>query len=227
MNAVPIKPLLALLAGLLLATACALGGRGDPVSIMSPDIPLAENDAWPQVDWTLQVRRPAADQTRDSPRILVRVPPSRLQPWPAAAWLDTAPEMLQSIMIQALEDSGRINGISRPGTARARYSLTSELRRFEAVDSGDGDLQIELVVNVNLIHQRSSRTLAGQRFEHRARAEGSDLEAVMRAFESALAEFTPALVTWTLEEGEKAEARREEFLELRGDGGWLRRRDDS
>ncbi len=217
MNTPRCRTLVTGLACLILATGCMLGGQTRSLNIIAPEVELTTSDEWPEVDWSLQIRRPVADQMRDSARILVRVGPSRMQPYPSAVWLDSVPEMLQSAMIQAHEDSGRIAGVSRPGSSRSRYSLTSELRRFEAVDTGGPDLEVEIVLQANLVHVRSSRMLATRRFEHRATTRGKELDELIEAFEQALGELATELVGWTLESGQEAENREREDWQ-RGEG---------
>ena len=195
------------LAGAVVAlSACMLGGQPAPVTIMAPNVKMpADFDAEP-VEWSLQIQRPVADQMRDSDRVLVRRTPSRLQVYPGAAWLDSVPEMLQSLMIRALTDAERFEGIGRSGGLRARYRLVTEVRHFEAVDDGSANLSVDLVIQASLVHQRSSRQVASHTFRHSARSRGTEIGPLIEAWEGALNEFLADLTLWILEQGHQADA---------------------
>jgi cholesterol transport system auxiliary component len=210
-----------LLAGLL--SSCMLTRQPAPISIVAPDVRVQPDQDWPSADWSIQVQRPVADQMRASDRILVRRTPSRLQVYPGAAWLDNVPEMLQAMMIQALSDSERFTGVGRAGGMRTRYSLTTEVRHFEAIDDGGANLEVELVIQADLIHQRSSRVVATQTFRQQQSATGKDLDPMVTAFEQALSGLMTELVGWTLDEGLKAQSRWEASEEDRS-GRWRERR---
>ncbi|TVS09629.1 MAG: hypothetical protein EA419_12490 [Wenzhouxiangella sp.] len=184
--------------------ACGLTGQVSPVSIIAPEIELQTDAEWSEVDWALQVRRPVTDQMRDSERILIRTGASRLQPYPAASWLDNVPDMLHSLTIQALEDSGRFDGVGRAGSLRSRFALATELRRFEGVDDGSADLAVDLVIQSNLVEQRSGRVAASRTFTVRQQASGKGLDDLVIAFERAMEEYVSQLTGWVLVEGELA-----------------------
>lgn len=188
----------------LLVAGCMLGRQLSSVSIVAPQVDVAANPDWPQADWSLQVQRPQADQMRDSDRLLVRVSRSRLQPFPGAAWLDSMPAMVQALMIQQFEDSDRFAGVGRAGGMRSRFSLSTEIRHFEAVDDGQPGLGVDLAIQANLIHHRSGRVLASRTFNHQARVSGTDLDPLVEAFETAMGALFADLTGWVLTEGERA-----------------------
>ncbi|MFW5816446.1 MAG: ABC-type transport auxiliary lipoprotein family protein [Wenzhouxiangella sp.] len=192
----------ALLIALALA-ACGLGGRSVPVTIVAPQIDLQPHSQGPEVAWSLQVRRPQADRMRDSEQMLIRTGSSRLQTYPAVAWLDNAPDMLQALTIHALDDSGRFTAVGRPGDLRARFALASELRRFEGVDDQASGMAVELVIQSKLIDQRSGAVAASRTFRVSEPAGGDQLDALVPAFERAIQNYFEELIDWVLVEGER------------------------
>ena len=211
--------LLVAVALLLLLSACGLGRQLSPVSIVDPQLDLRTDAQWEAVDWGLQVRRPATDRMRDSERILIRTGASRLQPYPAASWLDNVPDMMQALTIQALEDSGRLDGVGRAGGIRSRFSLGTEIRRFEGVDDGSADLSVHLIIQANLVDQRSGAVAASRTFSVSEASSGKELDALVRAFERALESYLFDLTGWVLSEGAQAwaeaEQRRQSWRERR------------
>jgi len=184
---------------------CALTGNPSAIDILAPSPAAVDASGLEAVDWSVQIQRPVADQMRDSDRVLVRRTASRLQVYPGSAWLDSAPEMLQSLIIQAFADSQRFSGVGRSGGIRTRYGLSTELRNFEAVDQGDG-LRVDISLLANLVHQRTGRSLAGQTFSKSAEVSGPGVDALVGAFEQALSNLLPELLAWVLEAGTAADA---------------------
>lgn len=191
-------------------SACGLGRSVAPVSILAPEIEGQFGQQLDAVDWGVQVRRPIADQMRDSERVLIRAAPSRLQPYPGAAWLDNAPDVLQALTIQALEDSNRFQGVGRTGGLRTRFALAMELRRFEGVDDGSPDLSAEVVIQANLVSQRSGQVVASNTFRFTEPASGKQLDPLVSAFERAMAAYFESLLPWLITEGQRAQQESDE-----------------
>jgi cholesterol transport system auxiliary component len=191
----------------VLLSACMLTGQTSPISILAPVVELERSADDRTADWSVQVQRPIADQMRDSDRLLVRRTPSRLQVYPGAAWLDSVPEMLQSMMIKSFSDAGIFDGVGRTGGMRTRYSLAMEIRHFEVVDDA-GRLSVDIALQASLIHQRSARPVASRSFRHGGAIAGQGVDPIVQGFESALSGLIGELVDWVLDEGLRADAER-------------------
>lgn len=207
----PLCRLFFLLLPLLLA-GCMLTGQPSPVNILAPTVELPRTAAENQVEWSVQVQRPVADAMRDSDRLLVRRAPSRLQVYPGAAWLDSVPEMFQSLLVKTFADTESFGGVARTGGMRTRYSLATEIRHFEAVDD-QGRISVDIAIQASLIHQRSARSVASRSFRHGGSVPGSDLDSILDGFEAALHGLMAEMVDWVLSEGQRADAAREEIGE--------------
>jgi cholesterol transport system auxiliary component len=84
----------------------------------------------------LAVEVPSAIQTLDSNRIVARVG-SQITYVPAAQWSDTLPSLVQTRLVQAFENSGRIASVSRTqDRITGDYQLLTEIRAFEVVVQG-------------------------------------------------------------------------------------------
>lgn len=208
----------------LLLVGCMLGSQISSVSIIAPQVEMAQDPEWPEVTWSLQVQRPQADQMRSSDRLMVRVSRSRLQPYAAAAWLDNVPDMFQTLLIQSLEDSGRLSGVGRVGGMRAPYSLVTEIRSFEAIDDGGVNLQVDLAIQASLMHQASGRVLATRSFSQRAKASGKGLDSLVETFEQAMGELFADLTGWLLSEGESSYEQLEQWRQHSRERDWRSRR---
>jgi cholesterol transport system auxiliary component len=184
---------------LLCLGGCApLTGGADPLRIVAPDLTVETESTWPAADWTLVVQRPVADKTRGSSRVVVRSDHARLAFYPGIAWLDELPEMVQALLLQAFTDTGRVAGVVRPGSAKARYALATEIRRFEAVDAGGGDLEVELEVQASLLELRSGGMVESRVFTARTPVAPDGVDALTDGFERALDTLIGDLIGWTL-----------------------------
>jgi len=185
---------------LLALSACSLGGKAVPRTVIEPQLAPIESAGLAAVDWSLEVPRPVTDQTRDSDHLIVRRDGGRLQIYPGVTWLDRLPDMVQTLTVQALSDSGRFAAVGRDGL-RAPYALIMEIRRFELVDA-DGERVVELVIAARLIDQRERTRVTTRTLQSRQPVASSDLTATISAFETALSELLAELLAWTLDAGE-------------------------
>ena len=90
----------------LLAGCGSIGGPKTEVRVYSPATAVTADPAWPQADWSLSVGVQAANAMLDSPRIAVRPSPNVVQTYKGARWADNAPDLLQTAVVEAFEDSG-------------------------------------------------------------------------------------------------------------------------
>lgn len=193
----------------LVLLASALSGcspfpvRSAPLVVYSPDVAVPQKSGAASVDWQLVVARPTAERALSSPRIAVRPGPSELQVLAGARWSDSAPELVQTLVLRALEDSGRIIGVGRQSSAmRAEYVLMLDLRAFEAVYPEAGAPRADIELGAKLLSLPDNRILAATSFAGGAPADSREAAAVVAAFEQALEPLLGELVDWVLETGD-------------------------
>ncbi|HBD20865.1 MAG TPA: ABC transporter [Arenimonas sp.] len=193
--------LLALAAALSLA-GCSIVGPTSEVQIFAPRTAITADSAWPAVDWQLSVSTPDTHQLLDSTRIAVRPAPDRLQTYKGARWADSAPELLQTALVQAFEDSGRIAAVGRFGGTRGDFGLFTELRAFETVYSG-GRPEVVVELQARLVALRGPGGVTAKRFRVVVPSEGEQIEPVVAAFGQAMTQLSQDVVGWTLVEGQR------------------------
>tara|TARA_R110002074_G_scaffold154434_1_gene309999 strand:+ start:1171 stop:1920 length:750 start_codon:yes stop_codon:yes gene_type:complete len=201
---------------LLLAGASALAlsacqslipGQGPPPRLFRLT-PKSAYEGAPTVDWQLVVEPPTAQASIDSPRIGLMLTPLRFDYYAQANWVDRAPLMVQSLIVESFDNSKAIVGVGREAIGlRPDYILKSELREFQAEVEG-GNHVVHVALNVKLVQMPERRIVASTEFEHQLPASPNDLESVILAFDEALGKVLKRVVLWTLEAGEKAEAQR-------------------
>ncbi|HLU12372.1 MAG TPA: ABC-type transport auxiliary lipoprotein family protein [Arenimonas sp.] len=191
------RRLFALASALLLTGCMGLGGPKTVVQVYSPMAPVQANPAWPSVDWSVAIGTPMASQMIDSTRIAVRPTPDQLQAYKGARWADTAPEMLQTALVQAFEDSGRFRSVMRLGSSgRGDFLLLTEIRHFETIYEG-GRPRVVVDVQAKLI-QRGAGRVASQRFRQEVTPASPEVVDIAPAFGRAMSALAADLITWAL-----------------------------
>ncbi|HET6546238.1 MAG TPA: ABC-type transport auxiliary lipoprotein family protein [Rhodanobacteraceae bacterium] len=192
---------------ILLGACAALRGTPEPYTVYAPRLaPIAGNGA--PVQWQLVVQTPLASDALDSKRIVVMPTPGVLQVYPNARWRDPAPALLQSLLIQAFEDSGRIVGVATTGSGlNADYALALELRAF-GTEYVDGAPHAVVRLTAKLVDYGSNRMLAAKAFAADVPSAGATAADAAAGIEQALNRVLPQIVEWTMTQGNSAWIRR-------------------
>ncbi len=192
--------------GTALLPGCAITALGKPPqlytltpkSTFSPDLPLAS--------WQLLVEPPAAAAGLDSLRVPLQSTPLKLDYFADVAWTDRAPRMVQTLIVESFENSGRIVSVGRESIGlRANYVLKTELREFQAeyIEKGLSSPPVVRVrMNAKLVQIPRRAIIAGENFEASTVATRNSLDAIVLAFDDALGKVLRRLVEWTLIAGE-------------------------
>ena len=90
---------------------------------------------------------------------------------------DRAPRLVQTLIIESLENSGKIVAVGRESVGlRADYILKTELRDFEADATKGGTPVIGVRINAKLVRMPDRTIVASENFEARIPAEGGGIE---------------------------------------------------
>ena len=200
--------LAASLAAVLLAGCSALGSKQrDPVTIYAPEVRIAPDPAWPSVTWQLSVSKPTAARIVDSARISVRPVPGELEVYKGVAWSQPSTDLIETTVLRALEDSGKIPAVARAGSGlRADYKLLMDLRRYESDYAGNAVPVATIELTAKLLHATDQRVVASRTFLQAEPSSGTEVAQVAVAFDSALEKVGSQIVGWVLMTGE-ADAR--------------------
>jgi len=185
----------------LLVAGCAqlVPGGGPPPDLynLTPKSTFAED--LPTVASQLVIEEPVAAGGLDSSRIALRPTPLELKYFAEARWTERAPKMVQTLLVESFENTGRIVSVGRQAIGlRADYSLKTELREFQAELVGGDATAVRVRVNAKLVRQPRQIILASESFERVVPVEQGGILAVVRAFDEALGKVAKRLVEWTL-----------------------------
>lgn len=156
-------------------------------------------DSLPKASWHMTVDVPIAPAGLNTSRIAVHRTAFSLDYYEGANWADTAPKMVQTLLIESFENSGRIVGVARQSvTLRVDYMLVTELREFQAEWRDDGPPRVRVRLNAKLVKFPQRIIAATTSHEAVAAAGGPQIEDVVRAFDDALGNVLKDTVAWTL-----------------------------
>lgn len=197
------------LAGLLPLAGCGaarlLEEPGPPrLYVLTPSNDFAAG--LPRVDWQLLVERPIANTAIDTARIALGETANRLTYYAGLNWVDTAPDMIQLLLVESFENSNRIVAVGREASGlRADFVLKSDIRDFQAeYDGGDPSVQPPLAkvrIASRLVRMPRRNIVANDTFEAQVRANSPAFADVVRAFDDALQAVMRRIVEWTLRQG--------------------------
>lgn len=209
----PRRPRRAIPRALALAASLALSGCAGFENITSVTTPAelyvltpksSFDPATPAVAAQIVVEEPSAAAGLNTDRIAVMPTPLRVQYFPVARWVDRAPLMVQTLLLESFENSGRVPAVGRSAVGlRADYALVTDLREFQArVPRGAGPedpLEVMVRLNVKVIDARDDRIIGSLSFADVERAGSNGMQDVAAAFDRALGDAMREAVEWTLE----------------------------
>jgi cholesterol transport system auxiliary component len=154
----------------------------------------------PPVPWQLSIVRPNAPAGLSSHRIAVAREPLTLDYYSGVSWVDDAPNMVQRLLIESFENSGKIVGVGRDGVSlRSDFMLLVELREFQAeYYKTDGAPTIHVRINVKLVQMPQRVIVAAEDFHQERVAPTNSMGDIVQTFDDTLGNVLRNIVVWTL-----------------------------
>lgn len=143
------------------------------------------------------VAEPSALKILDSQDIVVRPAPGSVEVLRGAQWSDRLPRIVQARLVEALQATGRLGGVGKPGEGLAiDYQFITELRAFEVRIDGQARAHVELFVQV--LNDRNGVVRASHSFKATQAVSGSGNDAYLAALDRAFAKAAQDIVGWAL-----------------------------
>ncbi|MGQ3028332.1 MAG: ABC-type transport auxiliary lipoprotein family protein [Ferrovibrionaceae bacterium] len=179
--------------------AIRLGGPPPDLFTLAPKYRFDPN--LPKVDWQLVIEEPLSSGALDTNRIAVRPSQFELKYWADARWTERAPRMVQTVLIESFENTGKIVAVGRQAVGlRSDYNLKSELREFELdLYRNPNQPQARVRLNLKLVRQPREQIIASASFRNAEPARSLNLPDVIEAFNEAINKFLRRTVEWTLQ----------------------------
>jgi cholesterol transport system auxiliary component len=183
---------------LMLAGCGSLLGPSNPPGQLYRLRPAFQAAAGPSVAWQLAVARPSAAQSLDTERIAL-MRGAMMDYYADAQWSDSVPRLVQALLVEAFEKSGRILAVAdESGGVHAAYTLECEIRDFDAQYASDnGAPMIVVEIEARLLGPMGT-VVASLNAKQAQAASANSVASVVAAFDEAVAATLTQIVNWTL-----------------------------
>jgi cholesterol transport system auxiliary component len=182
-----------LLAALMGASLAACGGGG-PVTTFDLTAPRPGPRFGGAARGQVVVAEPAAIQTLEADRILVKDASGTVSYLGGAQWADRLPKLIQARLINTFENASKLKAVSRPGErVSPDYMLTTEIRAFQ-IATPAAEAFVEL--SARLVDDRSGRIVAGRVFSSRVPIARVDAAHAANGLDAALSKALLDVVRW-------------------------------
>ncbi len=178
--------------------AALLSGCGSKANNDTFDLSLTPSGEGPSArNRQILVPEPTAVKMLDSDQVVVRVSQSELQYLANSRWGDRLPRLVQSKLVEAFENSGRLGGVGKPGQGLAiDYQIVTDIRNFEVVTSGSRFADVE--ISAKLLNDRNGTVKAQSVFKARVPVAGTENRRYIEALDKAFAKVGAEIVDWSL-----------------------------
>lgn len=189
-------------AGAIVFTAGCSSILGPPAApqlyILKPSLGPLDNA--PAVKWALEIGGPNAADSLDSERIALSNSATTMDYYANAAWTGRVPVLLQSLIVQAFEESGKIASVASDTSAlHSDYVLETDIRDFEArYDTPDAAPKVVVRVEAKLFRTHARDIVASLSAVQETQASATNLDSVVRAFNEATGALLKQIVEWAL-----------------------------
>jgi cholesterol transport system auxiliary component len=188
--------------GLFGLAACAgiIPGTGEPLKLYTLTPKSSYAPDLPKVAWQLVVETPVAPAGINTNRIAVAHSPITLDYYAGATWTDSAPALVQTLLVESFENTGRIVAVGRESVGlKPDYVLKLELREFQAeYDTPQAPPTVHIRLIAKLVRMPAREIVAAHMAEQKATAGANSLDSVVEAFDDALGPVLKEIVVWTI-----------------------------
>lgn len=180
-------------------TAMLLAGCGTKANNDTFDLSITPSAQGTAVrNRQILVPEPTAIKSLDSEQVVVRVSPSEIQYLANSQWGDRLPKMVQSKLVEAFENTGKLGGVGKPGQGLAiDYQVVTDIRSFEIDTSGQRVAKVE--ISVKILNDRNGSVRAQNVFRATAPVSGEGNQQFVAAINRAFAKVGSEIVDWTLQ----------------------------
>ena len=176
----------------LILSGCGTAAKNDTYDLAG----TVDGDGPAAKSRQILIAGPTALRSLDSEQIVIRVSPSEIQYLSRAQWGDKLPRIVQSKLVEAFENSGKLGGVGLPGQGLAiDYQVVTDIRSFE-IDASSGN-QAVVEISAKILNDRNGSVRAQKVFRAMAPA-GGDNVGFVKALDRAFSIVVSEIVSWTL-----------------------------
>lgn len=183
----------------------SLNEAGRPTNLYSLTPKSTFPTGMPKISSQIVVEEPTATAAVNTDRIAVFPSPLQVEYLPRARWVDRAPLIVQALLVESFENSGKVGAVGRSTAGlRAEYIIVSDLREFQAnltsPDLATSPLEIDVRLNIKVVDDWEDKIIASRSFEEKMISAGDDPLQIAQAFDQALGRAMRKAVEFSIRE---------------------------
>lgn len=157
----------------------------------------------PRIQKQIVVQEPIATAAVNTDQIAVQPTPLQVQYLPRARWADRAPIIVQSLLVESYENSGKVAAVGRSTVGlRADYVIAPDLREFQGHvitrDDNSTTVQVKVRLNIKVIDEYSDKIIASASFEENVISPTDQTPDLVATFDEALGDTMRDAVEWSV-----------------------------
>jgi len=157
----------------------------------------------PRIQKQIVVQEPTATAAVNTDQIAIQPTPLQVQYLPRARWVDRAPLIVQALLVESYENSGKVAAVGRSTVGlRADYVIVPDLREFQGLVVGDAEnsktIRVEVRMNIKIIDEFEDKIIASDSFREYVVAASDQTPDLVTAFDEALGKTMRDAVEWSV-----------------------------
>lgn len=193
--------------GLLALSGCAgigtLNRAASPTDLYTLTPKSTFSAGLPRLSQQILVEEPTASSAVNTDQVAVQPTPFQFEYLPRVRWVDRAPVIVQTLLVESFENSGKVAAVGRSTVGlRPDYMIVTDLREFQArlpapEDKSDA-LEINVLLNIKIVDAFDDHIIGSQSFEETAVSPTDDMPDIAVAFDTALGRAMRKAVEWSV-----------------------------
>ncbi|WP_170762997.1 ABC-type transport auxiliary lipoprotein family protein [Ruegeria lacuscaerulensis] len=157
----------------------------------------------PRIQKQIVVQEPTATAAVNTDQIAIQPTPLQVQYLPRARWVDRAPLIVQALLVESFENSGKVAAVGRSTVGlRADYVIVPDLREFQGLVVSDVEdtktVRVEVRMNIKIIDEFEDKIIASDSFREFVVAASDQTPDLVNAFDVALGKTMRDAVEWSV-----------------------------
>ncbi|SFK92499.1 ABC-type transport auxiliary lipoprotein family protein [Shimia haliotis] len=157
----------------------------------------------PRLRQQIVIEEPTATAAVDTDQIAVHPTPLQVEYLPGVRWVDRAPLIVQALLIESFENSGKVAAVGRSTVGlRPDYTIVTDVREFQAhlpkSEEPDAPLEIHVRLNLKIVDSFSDHIIGSNSFTEVVPTQSDEMLDIVTAFDSALGRAMRDSVEWSV-----------------------------
>lgn len=133
----------------------------------------------------------------DSARIVQQSGANELKYYADVRWADRAPRLIQNLMVETMENSGRFASVATRGAdLRGDYELAGDIRQFAVDATNPSGLTVKIELYARLVAENERSIVATKSFSASVPVNGSGISAIVAAYDTGLHQALEGIAVW-------------------------------